>query len=263
MKADYKNWMPLEMAAGFGIGTASFLAAELALKSRRSDSPSFADRVLRTVFGTGALVCGAFTVYSVAVRMAFSYDGKRKLSKQIVEGVADYVTIPDGGTALDVGCGSGALTIACAKRNPNATVIGVDRWGMEYRGFSQELCERNAAAEGVTNVRFQRGDARKLDFPDETFDAVVSNYVYHNITGADKQELLRETLRVLKKGGAFAIHDLMSKARYRDMRKFMRELYDAGYEKVELIDTTRGMFMTPAEEAYLLLFGSTLLVGRK
>ena len=37
----------------------------------------------------------------------------------------------------------------------------------------------------------------KLDFPDESFDAVTSNYVYHNITGADKQALLLETLRVL------------------------------------------------------------------
>ena len=53
----------------------------------------------------------------------------------------------------------------------------------------------------------------KLDFPDESFDAVTSNYVYHNITGEDKQPLLLETLRVLKKGGVFAIHDLMSPRR--------------------------------------------------
>ena len=38
----------------------------------------------------------------------------------------------------------------------------------------------------------------KLDFPDESFDAVTSNYVYHNIAGKDKQQLLLETLRVLK-----------------------------------------------------------------
>ena len=44
----------------------------------------------------------------------------------------------------------------------------------------------------------------KLDFPDESFDAVVSNYVYHNIMGSDKRALLLETLRVLKKGGVFA-----------------------------------------------------------
>ena len=64
----------------------------------------------------------------------------------------------------------------------------------------------------MSNVRFQKGDAVKLDFPDETFDLVTSNYVYHNIMGKDKQALLLETLRVLKKGGTFAIHDLMSKA---------------------------------------------------
>ena len=46
---------------------------------------------------------------------------------------------------------------------------------------------------------FRRGNAVKLDFPDESFDAVTSNYVYHNITGKDKQQLLLETLRVLKK----------------------------------------------------------------
>ncbi|HEY4532944.1 MAG TPA: class I SAM-dependent methyltransferase [Fusobacterium sp.] len=34
--------------------------------------------------------------------------------------------IPEEG--LDVGCGSGALTIACAKRNPKASMIGLDYW---------------------------------------------------------------------------------------------------------------------------------------
>ena len=60
--------------------------------------------------------------------------------------------------------------------------------------------------EGVKNALFRRGNAVKLDFPDESFDAVTSNYVYHNITGKDKQQLLLETLCVLKKGGTFAIH---------------------------------------------------------
>ena len=51
---------------------------------------------------------------------------------------------------------------------------------------------------GVKNASFQRGNAVKLEFPDESFDAVTSNYVYHNIAGKDKQQLLLETLRVLK-----------------------------------------------------------------
>ena len=120
-----------------------------------------------------------------------------------------------------------------------------------------------AAAEGVKNALFRRGNAVKLDFPDESFDAVTSNYVYHNITGKDKQQLLLETLRVLKKGGTFAIHDLMSPGRYGDMQAFVQKLRDMGYERVELIDTTGGSFMTPKEAKRLMLRGSTLLVGRK
>ena len=86
------------------------------------------------------------------------------------------MVIPDGGVGLDVGCGSAALTIACAKKNPNARMIGIDRWGKEYASFSKNLCESNAVAEGVSNTTFQQGDAVKLDFDDETFDAVTSNY---------------------------------------------------------------------------------------
>ena len=51
------------------------------------------------------------------------------------------------------------------------------------------------------NVHFLRADARELPFPDESFDLVTSNYVYHNIPG-DRQALLRESLRVLKKAAA-------------------------------------------------------------
>lgn len=115
----------------------------------------------------------------------------------------------------------------------------------------------------MKNASFRRGNAVKLDFPDESFDAVTSNYVYHNITGKDKQQLLLETLRVLKKGGTFAIHDLMSPGRYGDMQAFVQKLRDMGYERVELIDTTDGSFMTPKEAKRLMLRGSTLLVGRK
>ena len=61
------------------------------------------------------------------------------------------------------------------------------------------------------------------------FDAVVSNYVYHNITGADKRALLRETLRVLKKGGVFALNDEMKPHMYGDMEAFAQELRDIGY----------------------------------
>ena len=142
-------------------------------------------------------------------------------------------------------------------------MIGLDRWGKDYASFNKPLCEENAKAEGVENVSFRQGDAVKLDFPDGYFDAVTSNYVYHNITGADKQKLLLESLRVLKKGGCFAIHDLMSPRRYGDMEAFLARLKAEGYERVELIDTTKGLFMSGKEAKRLMLHGSTLLIGKK
>ena len=59
------------------------------------------------------------------------------------------------------------------------------------------------------------------------------------------------------------IHDLMSPRRYGDMQAFVQKLRDMGYERVALIDTTDGSFMTPKEARHLMLRGSTLLVGRK
>ena len=204
------------------------------------------------------------TLWALLLHRAFSYDGKRQMSRQIIDGVASHVTMPEGGRGLDVGCGSGALTIAVAKHNPKAEIVGIDRWGAEYASYNKPLCERNARAEGVDDrTSFAKGNALKLDFADETFDAVCSNYVYHNIPGRNRQEILLETLRVLKKGGTFAIHDIFSKAKYGDMQAFVLKLKEMGYEEVELINTTKGLFMSPWEATWMALKGSAILKGRK
>lgn len=256
MKADYANWVPRGMVTGFaaGAGTLALGAAALALTKHKALSAAAA---------LGSAGCGAFAGWCVYARDQFSYDGKRKLSRQIIEGTAQFVSLPQGGVGLDVGCGSGALTIACAKRNPQGRMIGVDPWGPAYSDFTQERCRKNARAEGVENVAFMRGDAIDLPFPDESFDAVTSNYVYHNISGHSKQKLLLETLRVLKKGGSFAIHDIMSPARYGNMDRFLEELRSAGYQEVELIHTAHGLFMDRREASRLFLTGSAVLRGVK
>ncbi|MBR2604767.1 MAG: class I SAM-dependent methyltransferase [Clostridia bacterium] len=261
MKPDYKNWMPkgmIQAAAGL---TGSFFVLFVLFGLTGMVSGTW-KTVLSVVFLALTVIGLGITVWMILLYRAFSYDGKRQMSKQIIEGVAEYVHLPDGGRGLDVGCGSGALTIACAKRNPKATFVGVDRWGKEYASFNKPLCERNARAEGVKNVSFLRGDAVHLDFPDESFDAVVSNYVYHNIPG-HRQEYLLETLRVLKKGGTFALHDIYSKSKYGDMEAFVRKLKDMGYEDVRLIDTADGTWITKREAIWMELYGSALLVGRK
>ena len=262
MKPDYKNWMPKGMILSFAAGAAASLLLFLLFACTGWVSGTW-QMVLTVLSAVLALFFCGLTIWSVLMYRAFDYNGKRQMSRQIIEGVAAYIKLPQGGRCLDVGCGSGALTIAVAKRNPKADLVGIDRWGKEYASFNKPLCERNARAEGAGNVRFDRGDATALDFPDESFDAVVSNYVYHNIPVKDRQAVLLETLRVLKKGGVFALHDIFSQAKYGDMQAFLRKLKEMGYQKVELIDTTKGRFMSPRESKWMGLSGSGLLIGRK
>ncbi len=261
MKPDYKNWMPKGMILSFAAGAIVFLLMCLLFACTGWVSGA-RQTALTALFAVLAVFFCGLTAWSVLMYRAFSYDGKRQLSRQIIEGVAAYIRLPQGGKCLDVGCGSGALAIAVAKRNPNASVVGIDRWGREYASFSKALGERNAKAEGVRNVSFQRGDATRLDFPGESFDAVASNYVYHNIPG-ERQQYLLETLRTLKKGGTFAIHDIYSAAKYGDMQAFVKKLKAMGYEKVELIGTAGGKFMKKSEAGWMGLSGSALLVGKK
>ena len=126
------------------------------------------------------------------------------------------------------------------------------------------MCEKNAESEGVAaRCRFQHGDANRLDFPDGSFDAVISNYVYHNVMGADKRVLLLETLRVLKKGGVFVLNDDMKPRMYGDMEEFAQELRDMGYEDVHLIDTATEAFGSRRRAAMMMLGASQMLMGRK
>ena len=263
MKTKYGNWMPIELGVAAAAVAGACIGADIVLRIKEKGEHDLLSHCAHAALLTGAAVSTGAAVYCFTANNRFSYSGERQLARQVTEGVAEYVDIPNGGIGLDVGTGSGALAIAAAKRNPNAAVLGIDKWGPEYLAYSQKVCEHNAEAEGVTNVRFEKGDARRLAYPDETFDAVMSNYVYHNIPAEEKTGLLRETLRVLKKGGTFAIHDIMTEKRFGDLELFAQKLRDEGYERVELIDTTDGMFMTKNESRYLMLKGSVLLTGKK
>ena len=264
MKPNYKNWMPKGMIWGTLAGSIGCLALTLlfGLSGWLADSTLKTVLVVAFLVITVALAC--VTLWMALMHRTFSYDGKRQMSRSVIEGVARRVVLPSSGRGLDVGCGSGALAIAVAKCNPQAQVTGIDRWGAEYSSFSKTLCEENALIEGVGDrTSFAKGNAVQLDFPDETFDAVFSNYVYHNIPSRNRQAILLETLRVLKKGGSFAIHDIFSRQKYGDMQAFVQQLKDMGYEHVELIDTTDGLFMTHWEATWMALTGSAILVGKK
>lgn len=137
----------------------------------------------------------------------FSQRGGRfqgKVYDVVVRGLGGSVT----GTALDVGAGNGMLAVTLARRHPQAHVVGVDSWSKDWN-YAQDVCTRNAhAAQVAERVRFQRGDAAALEFPDGMFDAVVSNLTFHEVRSVDdKCSVVLEALRVLAPGGSFCFID--------------------------------------------------------
>ena len=133
---------------------------------------------------------------------------------------------------LDVGCGRGLLTIAAAKRLKPGRVTGIDVWNpAALSANSAEAAKENAKLEGVGDkVRIEDGDARKLVFPDENFDVVVSSLAIHNIPERpERDQAVREMFRVLKPGGSLLIYDILRTADYAEVAEIGRR---AGCELV-------------------------------
>ncbi|WP_457791403.1 class I SAM-dependent methyltransferase [Anaeromassilibacillus sp. SJQ-5] len=253
---DYGNWMSNPVF--YMVGGLLALAVALAVLS----FTVFRLTVLGVIFVITAAIFLVLLGWITWIRRQYAFGGGGMMER-VHHTILSHLDYDGKGTLLDVGCGSGALTIRAALTWRSAKVTGIDYWGAAY-GYGQAMCEKNAASEGVgSQCTFQHGDANRLDFPDESFDAVVSNYVYHNITGADKHELLLETLRVLKKGGVFALNDEMKPRMYGDMEAFAQRLRDMGYQEVRLIDTAKEAFGSRRRAALMMLGDSRLLVGRK
>jgi ubiquinone/menaquinone biosynthesis C-methylase UbiE len=114
----------------------------------------------------------------------------------------DEARITAGQRVLDLGCGTGTLTILVKRLYPDADVCGLD-------GDPQALAiaARKAKRAGVA-LTLEQGLSYQLPYPAECFDRVLSSLMFHHLTRTDKLRSLHEVRRVLKAGGLLAIVDL-------------------------------------------------------
>lgn len=102
---------------------------------------------------------------------------------------------------LDLGAGTGTLTILIRQKHPQARVVGVDADPQIL-----ELARSKAQAAGVEIV-WKEASALALPYPDNAFDRIVSSLMFHHLTLEDKVDALWEVWRVLRPGGEVHILD--------------------------------------------------------
>jgi len=106
-----------------------------------------------------------------------------------------------GKRLLDVGCGTGTLSVALAHRFPGARVVGLDADGAA-------LAIARAKAVGAhVRLELEKAFADRMPFPSGFFDAAVSSLFFHHLRRDMKHAVLAEIFRVLRPGGSLHVAD--------------------------------------------------------
>ena len=226
--------------------------------------PFFALSLVFPLFVVGAIPFLLSFAYFAYARYMFSQRGGN-LQALIRNLVVEHLDWGGEGKALDIGCGNAPLAIELAKRYPSAHVTGIDYWGGMWE-YSKTVCERNAEIEGVANrVTFQKASASALPFDDESFDAAVSNLVFHEVGDVkDKRELIKEALRVVKTGGAFAFQDLfLLKRHFGEVDDLVAMIKSWGIKDVAFADTSESEFIPKALRLPFMVGRIGIIYGKK
>lgn len=125
--------------------------------------------------------------------------GVKGANTRMVIGMAQ---IRDGDKVLDVGCGTGDLTLAAQNAaGPSGLACGIDPAPEGIAVAQGKAGRRNSAA------KFDVGLIEKIDFPEATFDIAISRLVIHHLPDDLKRQGFAEIFRVLKPGGRLFMVD--------------------------------------------------------
>jgi len=164
--------------------------------------------------------------------------------------------IQPGMKILDLGCGTGTLTLMIKHMHSDASITGLD-------GDPQVLDIARQKSRGV-NIQWDEGLASSLPYPDSAFDRVVTSLVIHHLTTDGKRRAFKEIFRVLKAQGELLVLDFG--APHSPLASFMTSYMRRLEEVADNFDGLIPQFIAEAgfgvvheAEHFLTLFGSLSL----
>ena len=164
----------------------------------------------------------------------------------------EQVDLQPGMKVLDLGCGTGTLTLMLKSAQPTADITGLD-------GDPAVLKIAKAKSRGVS-IQWDEGLASRLPYPDSVFDRVVTSLVIHHLKTTDKRRAFQEVYRVLKPQGELHVLDFAAphSSRARFMTLYMRRLEEVADNFDGLIPKfimEAGFGFVEETEHFLTVFG--------
>jgi ubiquinone/menaquinone biosynthesis C-methylase UbiE len=120
---------------------------------------------------------------------------------KVHQSLIEQAEIAAGLQVLEVGCGTGNLSIRAKIDQSTADLIGCDP-------DPRALARAQRKARGLTGVRFDRAYVQNLPYADGDFDRVLSSLMWHHLDEGVKTAAAAEIFRVLRPGGSLHLVDV-------------------------------------------------------
>ena len=136
-------------------------------------------------------------------RRAESWDQEGSLQlAPVVAAVLERSKARDGMIAVDLGCGSGQVTLPLARECLHVLAVDLSEAAIE-------LLKTRAEEQGVGNIHALTQPIETFELAPKSVDLVVSNYALHHLRDRDKADLVRRSFEWLRPGGHIVIGDMM------------------------------------------------------